>query len=320
MARQLRINISAYGLCKTVGCSSAFDLTRNLDEARGMLRLAKAEGADLALLPEQFALQQCPDPLRAAEPLDGPTITMLQEEAARLRMGIAAGHILEMPEGKRNSLLLIGRSGEILALYHKTYPMMEELKMGIIPGSGAQTQETEFGRIGFAICFDLNFEDLRLAYRDREPDIILFSSYFPGGLQVRWWAFETRSHVASSCVDPGSVIVNPLGRVLARAGARNRSLTTTINLDARVFHLDGHEHRIQEAREHYGADLEIEYAEPEGVFLMSSTGDRTIRELSEKLRFESANSYFARVRSHWPGRHSASRFHPKRHSDCDLFL
>ncbi len=296
MARALRLGICAYGPCRTAGGPSPFDLKQSVEEACKLLRQVKAEGADLALLPEIFALQNCADWAAEAEPLDGYVVTQLREEAKRLNMGIAAGHALVIDSRKRNSLVLIGRGGDVLALYHKAYPTINELEKGIVPGSGAQVVETEFGRIGFAICYDLNFAELRLAYRDLDPDLLLFSSYFRGGLETRWWAYETRSHLVSSCIDPESVIVNPVGRVLAQTDFRTRKATVTLNLDCEVLHYDYTNLRLEEAIQRHGAALEFDWAEPEGVFLLSSTGPRNVREILEEFGWEGAEAYFARAR------------------------
>jgi apolipoprotein N-acyltransferase len=267
-----------------------------VEDACQLLRQAKAEGADLALLPEIFALQNCANWVAEAEPLDGFVITALQQEARRLNMGLAAGHALVINGRKHNSLVLIGRGGDLQAIYHKAYPTINELEKAIVPGPGAQVVDTEFGRLGFAICYDLNFAELRLAYRDLHPDLILFSSFFRGGLQTRWWACETRSHLVSSCLDPECVIVNPVGRVLARTDFHTRTATATLNLDCEVLHYDYTNLRLAEAIQRHGADLDFDWAEPEGVFLLSSKGPRPVREILEEFGWERVEAYFARAR------------------------
>src|SRR5205814_6807806 len=127
MSRDLRVSICGYGLCKTPGCTPpAFDLGRNIEEASSQIRLTAAEGAELVVLPELFALQHVPGEIAGAEPLDGFVISSLARDAKRHNIGIAAGH-LTIEEGKTyNSFVLLDRGGRIACVYHKTYPTIYE--------------------------------------------------------------------------------------------------------------------------------------------------------------------------------------------------
>src|SRR5439155_9130630 len=123
MSRDLRVSICGYGLCKQPGCTPpAFDLKRNVEEATRHIRLTAAEGAELVVLPEMFALQHVPGEIAGAEPLDGLVISSLARFAREHSIGIAAGH-LTIEEGKTyNSFVLLDRAGRIACVYHKTYP------------------------------------------------------------------------------------------------------------------------------------------------------------------------------------------------------
>lgn len=286
--RNLRISLCGGGACKKDGPPT---VERNLAQASGMLRQAAAEGADLAVLPEIFALLGTDRDMESPEPLDGKVPAALSKLARELSMGIAAGHLTKEHGKVYNSLLLFDRKGALAAVYHKAYPTVYELERGITPGDGALAVDTEFGRIGFAICYDLNFPELRLKYRDLNPDLILFSSMFRGGLQAQWWAFETRSHFASACVDPRSIIANPVGRIVAATDVISRSVTATINLDCEVLHLDYCNKRLDEARARHGKHFSFEWAEAEGVMLVSSLGAMTVPELIREYGWETAEEY-----------------------------
>jgi predicted amidohydrolase len=272
-------------------------MKRNVEEASTSIELAAAEDADLVVLPEVFALQDCADWPAHAEPLDGYVISALAKLARGYDIGIAAGHGIRIDNKIYNSLVLLGRGGEIAALYHKAYPTIWELENGIMPGEGAVVCDTEFGRVGFAICYDLNFSELRFAYRDQNPDLILFSSMFRGGLQTRWWAYEARSYLVSSVIDPQSLIVNPLGRVVAETDVWSRSITRTINLDYAVVHLDYTNTNLHEARLKNGADFDFDWAEAEGIALVTARGEKSVRELMREYNWQTVEEYFARSRA-----------------------
>ena len=261
-----------------------------------MLRRAAAEGADLAVLPEVCVVQNHPKWVEGAEPLDGEVVTTLADEARTLGIGVAAGHPTVEGGQIYNSIVLLDRDGRIAGVYHKAYPTIWELQDGITPGHGPLVLDTAFGSIGFAICYDLNFAELRLAYRDLAPDLILFASAFRGGLQNRWWAYETRSHLVSSVIDPQSLVVNPLGRVLLSTSNWTRLATITLNLDCEVVHYDYSNVTLADVCARRGKDFDFEWAEPEGVFLVTAKGRETARSLIENARWERVEDYFARAR------------------------
>jgi predicted amidohydrolase len=248
-----------------------------------LIDLAAAEGADLVLLPELFALQQCAELPSPAEPLAGYVVSALSQAARRHRIGICAGHALLVDGQIRNSLVLFDRQGEIMALYHKAYPTLWELERGVRPGPGAHVCDTEFGRLGFAICFDLNFAELRLQYRDSKLDCLLFGSAFRGGLQTRWWAYEMRSYLVSSAIDPQSLMTNPLGRIVADTDVWSCVVIRTLNLDCEVVHLDYSNAALEAARFKYGQALEMEVAEAEGVLLPTSHDSTGVAALLEEF-------------------------------------
>lgn len=295
MAQKIRVAICAYGLCKTPGCTPpGFNLDRNLRQACALLQQARSQGVDLAVLPETFALQHCANWDEKAEPMDGRVIATLSRQARKLGMGIAAGQAT-LEGGKRyNSIVLLDRGGKVAAVYHKTFPTIWELERGIVPGTGACVVDTEFGRLGFAICYDLNFAQLRQEYRRLAPQMIVFASAFRGGLQARWWAFETRSYLVSAVIDPQSVIVNPLGRIVAETDAWTRVAACTLNLDCQVIHYDYTSRTLASAFKKYGRYFEFEWAEPEGVMLVTAKGRHSARWLMTKMGWENAEAYFER--------------------------
>ncbi len=76
----------------------------------------------------------------------------------------------------RNSSVLIDRKGEVVGIYNKNHPTIGENDGGILAGRDAPVIECDFGRVALAICFDLNFDEIRLKYVKAKPDLIVFSS------------------------------------------------------------------------------------------------------------------------------------------------
>ena len=81
-------------------------------------------------------------------------------------------------ESWRNSGILIDRTGNITGIYNKNFPTIGEMESGIKAGKEAPVFQCDFGNVAYAICFDLNFDELRQRYAEQDPDLILFSSMY----------------------------------------------------------------------------------------------------------------------------------------------
>ena len=152
-------------------------LRDNLDSALSKIdEICKKENPDLVLLPEIFYTlgvtlkRPGEDYLR----LDSPEIKSLCDMAKKHRIYLSFSfHETDDNGYYYNSSPLIDRDGKIVANYHKSHLTMKELASGITPGDEIVTYDADFGRIGFAICWDLFFpEFVSLAARDG-VDIIL---------------------------------------------------------------------------------------------------------------------------------------------------
>lgn len=296
MSRQLRLSVCAFNEVLPEADRKAGD-TSLVERAMGMAQAAQCQGAALAVFPETFVVLGCANAMDYAEPLDGPTFSITSATARRLEMFIAINHPTLSEGRKRNTTVLFDRAGEIAGMYHKTYPTISEMEGGSTPGDGPVVLDTELGRLGFAICYDLNFPELRLAYQKLRPDVILFCSMFRGGLQTRWWAYETRAHFVSSVYDPSSRIINPVGRILREITGYTRQMTATLELDCGVFHLDCNRQKLQQLCQKWGSELEIDFAEAEGVMLLSATGQTPLETIVKDIDLELLADYFARSRN-----------------------
>ena len=152
--------------------TSGADKARNLETAVRLIRRAASLGARLVGLPENFSWMG-PDAERAeaAEPLHGPTLSTLATLARELKITLVAGSIPERgsADGRFfNSSALFGPDGQRLAVYRKIHLFDVEVGDGaryresesVAPGTQVITAETELGRIGMSVCYDLRFPEL----------------------------------------------------------------------------------------------------------------------------------------------------------------
>ena len=99
------------------------------------------------------------------EQIDGPSVTVLRECAKQYSVWIVAGSVgIRSEDGMRNTTFLINREGEIVGDYSKMhlYSDMDE-DVPYLHGTKTEVYDTELGRVGFMICYDIRFCELSRA-------------------------------------------------------------------------------------------------------------------------------------------------------------
>lgn len=139
---------------------------------------------------------------------------------------LAAGVFYEDNAGKyRNGIFFYNPAGELMEIYHKIHLAGEENEY-LTPGTEYKIVETEYGRIGFLICYDMQFPDTVKALSLRKPDLILCPTWGWESGYGHSEACENKVYVAAAMAVPvwgpiegvrtPSQIVSPRGEVLAQ--------------------------------------------------------------------------------------------------------
>jgi N-carbamoylputrescine amidase len=229
----------------------------NLTSAIAGIRRAAEHGARLICLPELFLLpyfcqRQDPNLFDLAEPVPGPTTQRLAQ-IARQTGAVLAGSLFERraPGIYHNTAFLLDTNGDLAGVYRKMHipddPLYFE-KYYFTPGDlGFQAFDTHLGRIGLLVCWDQWFPEAARLTALRGAAILLYPTaigWHPrekseyGKEQYEAWELMHRAHAVANGVyvvavnrvgheGPsadglefwgGSVISDPFGKVLARAG------------------------------------------------------------------------------------------------------
>lgn len=231
------------------------------------------------------------------------------DAARKNRCYIAYSSIWPGGDGKnRNSTVMLDREGEILGVYDKYHGVPAEMEeIGGACGQDAVIFDCDFGRVGALICFDLNFDEIRNLYKEKKPELLLFSSMYHGSFMQNFWAYEMRSYFVSAVANLESAIINPVGAKIAATTNYTRHLTKSINLDYEVVHLDGNMHKLKAAKEKYGSKIDIfDPGYLGAVLLTSETEEFTASQIAETFSMERLDDYFARCLA-WQGETRAKR-------------
>lgn len=280
--------------------------TRNklLTKALEFIDRAALDKPDLMVLPELFLKPPGrPDRDRdLAEPVEGPTLKAIAKKAKEHSTYIFAPLLERDGDRLYNATALIDRRGKLQGVYRKNHPVICEIRAGISPGTDVPVFETDFGRVGACICYDVNFPDIPARLHQGGAQLVVFPSAFRAGLILQSHAFFYQFWVLSSCPNELGLLIDPLGRILRRAWANSYNpphgliLSHRVNLDCILLHCDYNEIMLKRIKEKYGPGVEIDAEEPERRFLLTShLPDKSALGIKKEFKLESLDDFWIRA-------------------------
>ena len=191
----------------------------NVKKAEELLREAKAQGVQVACLPElfrsyYFCQSENHDYYDLAEPIPGPTSCRIQALAKELGMVIVASLFEKRAAGMyHNTAVVFDADGTDLGMYRKMHipddPRYYE-KFYFTPGDlGFKTFDTAYGRIGVLICWDQWFPEAARLTAMRGAQVIFYPTaigWHPsekaeyGETQWQSWQTIQRGHAIANGV------------------------------------------------------------------------------------------------------------------------
>ncbi len=235
------------------------DKAENLKAAGDWINRCAGEGAALVILPEMFC---CPYDSAVfpayAEPEGGPAWRALSDAAREARVYLVGGSMPEVDSAGRiyNTCYIFDPRGRQIGKHRKMHLFDIDVAGGqrfresdsLSPGDQVTVVETEFGRLGVAICYDLRFPELARLMALRGAKILVYPGAFNMTTGPAHWEilFRTRALdnqvYALGCAPArdekagyvsyaNSLAVSPWGHVLARLGAAEERLLVELDLD-----------------------------------------------------------------------------------------
>ena len=199
----------------------------------------------MVVLTEMFATGFSLDPERIAEPEGGPTSSWLSDQAKEHDVWIC-GSVPELADGStrpRNVLVLAAPDGETYR-YAKIHPFSYAREHEHYDaGTDHVVVDVDGVRVALFVCYDLRFADEFWALADR-TDLYVVVANWPDSRRHHWKsllvarAIENQAYVIGvNRVGEGgglvyvgdSMVVDPLGEVLASAAGREATLVTEID-------------------------------------------------------------------------------------------
>lgn len=165
--KQLKIGLIQFGMIP----ERAKDQT--LEHAKALLEHASKEEIQIACFPERWNYRQgkIEDNLEA---YNGPTMKFLEKSSEEFGIYLIAGGIWVHNEDKTENHISSGvfnSKGDLLGVQRKIHLYLSEKNM-FIPGKELTIFNTEFGKMGVAICFDMTFPEIGRFYSLNDVEII----------------------------------------------------------------------------------------------------------------------------------------------------
>jgi predicted amidohydrolase len=282
--------------------SIGFRPGRALEDVCALVAAEAARGTDIIALPESFRGQNESSP----ESLDGPSVHALSEVARKYRTYVVCP-IDRMEAGRRfNSALLLDRSGEIAAVYDKIHPVCFsefDQQPPVAPGDHTTVCQTDFGRVGLATCFDVNWPDLWRELARDGAELVIWPSAYSGGRTLQAHALQNSYYILSATWVPDCRVYDIDGEQILcdrdnRGGGLNVS-RVTLDLDRSIFHCDLNDSGPLEAllRDHPAEIIVEKRLASEGWFILKAIGPGSgARRLAARYGLEELREYLARSR------------------------
>jgi predicted amidohydrolase len=294
--RRRPVRVATVSHRPTAGADGPEGVDRLMKGAELYLERAARMGAALVAFPEVYPQLAVADTFHHPEPTEGGSLDRVREAARRHKLLIVWPRLEYDPDrGVRNTSVLVDRTGEILGRYDQMFPTTSELEKGVVPGTEAPVFETDLGRVGMMICFDMNFREVHDALARGKPDLVVFSSMYRGSLQAQALAFELGAFVITSIASELGLVIDRCGRIV-KESTYEALAVASINTNGVALHMDFNAQKMDAMLAKYGPALTFDYHTREAFYIIESTADRDVTELVKEFGLEPADAYWARSR------------------------
>ena len=266
----------------------------NMERAIKLLDAVKSLQPDLVVLPEVFQKISVNLPINDGD-LTNACRTMLGEKARELNSYIVLG-LHEIIDGKKcNVAWLLGRDGNLAGRYIKHRPTDYEMEKGVCAGTDIPVFETDFGRLGILICFDIDWSEPWQELADKGAEIVAWISAYDGGYPLNAYAAIHKYYVASSVRAFTSKIIDITGKELESSTRWANWAYKKISLDKTMFHIDSQFHKLAGMVAVLGNKIRLETYDAEGRFTIESNDPEwPVERIKKEFGLETFKEYHDR--------------------------
>jgi predicted amidohydrolase len=231
----------------------------NILKATSMINEAANYNSNFIVLPEMFNCPYSNDKFieYAEEEKTSPTLKSISNLAKEHETYILAGSIPEKENSNIfNTSYLFNRKGDIIKKHRKMHLFDVDVEGGIYfkesdtltPGNEFNVSDTEFGKIGMGICYDVRFPQLAQINVSKGAEILFYPGAFNMTTGPAHWELLFRARALDNqvfCVGVApalnesasyhsyghSIVVNPWGEVICQMSEKEELKIVEIDLN-----------------------------------------------------------------------------------------
>ena len=249
------IEMFKLALCQIAGSP---DKDRNIAKAEKFIRDAAAEGAQVISLPEMWNCPYSNDYFRKfAEAEDGKCVKFMSDLSGELGIYLIGGTIAELADGNvYNTCYCFDKKGDIIGKHRKVHLFDVDLEGKLrfmesdtlTAGNEITVIDTEYCRIGIAICYDVRFPEMFRTMTLDGAKLIMVPAAFSSSTGPFHWDLLMRSRAVDNQVYIGanaparaekgifnphgcSCIVDPWAEIIAQADKKECIIYGDIDLE-----------------------------------------------------------------------------------------
>mgnify|MGYP004669580789 CR=1 FL=1 len=233
------------------------DKEDNLRRIEALVKKAADDGARMVVLPEIMNVTSLDPEIAKPETIPGYSIDRMCKIAKSYDLWIHCGSIREQHmDGEKpcNTSVMVNPNGKIAAIYRKLHlfdvymekgPKIMESDMNS-KGSEIVTLDTELGKLGFSLCYDMRFPELYRLMALEGCQVLFAPANFtkPTG-EMHWHTLLRARAIENGCyvLAPGqcgqkprfeayghSLIIDPWGHILAEKESGEGLIMADIDL------------------------------------------------------------------------------------------
>ena len=230
---------------------------------------------DIICLPEGFAYANTRETFevkKVAEKVPGPVVSPFQEFAKKHQCYVICPTYTRDQGAIYIAAVVIDRAGNLMGEYRKMRPTEGEIDSGVKPGPlNPPVFETDFGKIGIQICFDVKWETGWQKLKEAGAEIIFWPSAYGGGRELCSRAWRHQVYLVSSTDTDTSRICDMTGEIIAQTGRWQRNwICAPVNLEKAFLHTWPAVQEFAKIQKRYGRKIKITTSTEEQWTLIES--------------------------------------------------
>src|SRR5262249_46066409 len=197
---------------------------------------AARQQADIVCLPEGITVVGLSKKYSdVAEPIPGSATEFLGECAAKHRVYVVAGLYERAGQALYNTSVLIGRDGKLAGKYRKVCLPREEIDGGLTPGKEYPVFDTDFGRVGMMICWDVSYPEVARELAAQGAEVILMPIWGGNEILAQARAIENQLYLVASGYDLPDGLYDKAGKPAVTAAKDPEVIATELDLNERLL-------------------------------------------------------------------------------------